>query len=335
MRFVQFLKEKQHSIILHVLAILINSILLYLFNVSLSSIIILSLILLLFFFCTMGLEFYRMKNYYDELLDVFDHLKEKTYIADIVKEPSFYSGQVFYHVLKEAAKNMNDRISALKHDQRQYHDYIELWVHEIKTPITALKLLLANHQVPESFHIKSEVSKVEGYVEQALFYARSSTLNQDYKIETFTLEEAVNEAVKASSLSIIGAKGQIERENLHLKVASDPKWIIFMIKQVINNSIKYRRDPLRISFSTERVVNGTVLRIADNGIGISESDMERVFQRGFTGTNGRNYAKSTGMGLYLCKILCQKLGLLIKAESNQPNGIMIKIFFPDKLNILK
>ncbi|PMC33713.1 histidine kinase [Bacillus sp. UMB0899] len=334
MSLIQFMKEKQFSVLLNFFALFVISMILYLYGANVSLIILVTIILLFFFLCSIIVEFYRMKKYYDELMNVFEQLDEKTFIADVVKEPSFYSGQVFYHVLKGATKVMNDRIASLKNTGREYHDYIELWVHEIKTPITALKLILTNSRTKENLPILAEVSKIEGYVEQALFYARSSTLNQDYKIETFTLESIVNQAVKSLSLSIIRANGKIETDYLDLNVTTDSKWIVFILKQIIDNSIKYRNEVLQISFSARKIENGTVLKISDNGIGIIDSDIDRIFNRGFTGTNGRDYAKSTGMGLYLCKTLCEKLGLLIKAESPDKRGTTIKIFFPDKLNIL-
>lgn len=297
-----------------------------------SLIILIKLTIFLPFWCALIYDFYRMKDYYDELMDIFEHLDQKTLIADIVRKPSFYSGQVFYYVLKDATKVMNDRISSLKKEQNEYHKYIELWVHEVKTPITAIQLILANQTLPSNLDIRAEVSKIEDYVEQALYYARSNTLNQDYKIHTFTLESVVRESIRLSSLSIIRAEGMIDIVKLRSSVTSDSKWLVFILRQLIDNSIKYRCDPLKITFSEERMNNGVILLINDNGIGITESDIERVFDKGFTGINGRRYTSSTGMGLYLCKILCHKLGLLIQA-SPKSNGTSIKIFFPNRPKI--
>lgn len=332
MSALHFIQEKQFSFLLNTLSLLIISFILILFDLPVNLIILINTIFIFFFLCTILFEFYRMKHYYDNLMDIFEQLHEKTLIADIVQEPTFYSGQVFYSILKSATKVMNDRISSLKNSQQEYYDYIELWVHEVKTPITALKLILENYRTPEKMHIQTEISKIEGYVEQALFYARSSTLNQDYKIETFPLHSVVNEAVKSLSLTLIRANGQINMDQLNLKVTSDSKWIIFILKQLIDNSVKYRSPFLKISFIAAKIEGGTVLRISDNGIGINKADLGRIFKKGFTGTNGRNHAKSTGMGLYLCNNLCEKLGLSIKASSQKEKGTEIKIFFPDKLN---
>ncbi|MGG0473515.1 sensor histidine kinase [Priestia aryabhattai] len=332
MSALQFVQEKQVLFLLNALSLCIISFMLLLFDLPVNLIILINIISIFFFLCAMLFEFYRMKHYYGNLMAIFEQLDEKTLIADIVQEPTFHSGQVFYSILKSATKVMNDRISSLKNSQQEYYDYIELWVHEVKTPITALKLILENYRTPEKMHIQTEISKIEGYVEQALFYARSSTLNQDYKIETFPLHSVVNEAVKSLSLTLIRANGQINMDQLNLKVTSDSKWIIFILKQLIDNSVKYRSPSLKISFIAAKIEGGTVLRISDNGIGINKADLGRIFKKGFTGTNGRNHAKSTGMGLYLCNNLCEKLGLSIKASSQKEKGTEIKIFFPDKLN---
>ncbi|MGG3195471.1 sensor histidine kinase [Priestia aryabhattai] len=332
MSVLQFVQERQFSFLLNGLSLLLISLMLSLFNLPINLIIVINIIFIFFFLCTILFEFYRTKRYYNNLKEIFEHLHEKTLIADIVQEPTFYSGQIFYNILKSATKVMNDRIFSLKNSQQEYHDYIELWVHEIKTPITALKLILENHRTPEKIHIQTEVSKIEGYVEQALYYARSSTLNQDYKIETFPLDSVVNEAVKSLSLTLIRANAQIDMTQLDLKVTSDSKWIIFILKQLIDNSIKYRSTCLKVSFTAKKIEGGTILYISDNGIGINKSDIGRIFKKGFTGTNGRNYAKSTGMGLYLCNNLCGKLGLSIKVNSQKEKGTEIKIFFPDKLS---
>lgn len=125
-------------------------------------------------------------------------------------------------------------------------------MHEIKTPITALKLIISNHKAFESTLIQEELLKIEGYVEQALYYARSSTLNQDYRIETFTLDKVVNLAIKSLSLSIIRANGSIHKDNLDLRVTSDSKWIVFILKQLIDNAIKYRHNSLKLSFIAKK-----------------------------------------------------------------------------------
>jgi len=335
MSLIEFFKEKQLSIFLHFLSLLIISSILYLYNENGSLVIVIDLILLFFFFIPLGVKYYQLKIYYDEIENISKQIKEKTYIADIVEEPPFFSGKFFYNILNEATKNMNDCIFSLKNSQRDYTDYIELWVHEIKTPITALKLIISNHKASESTLIQEELLKIEGYVEQALYYARSSTLNQDYRIETFTLDKVVNLAIKSLSLSIIRANGSIHKDNLDLRVTSDSKWIVFILKQLIDNAIKYRHNSLKLSFISEKVENGTNLLISDNGIGIAATDIERIFKRGFTGSNGRNYVKSTGMGLYLCETLCQKLGLRISVDSQENMGTTFKIYFPDKLRIFQ
>lgn len=333
MNIFQYIKEKQTVILLNISAIIIVSILLFLFDIKTSIIIVVDFTSLFFFLCSLGFDFYHIKSYYDNLVKTFQNLDEKTFITDIVSEPDFYSGQIFYNILKEAFKTMNDHIASYKKSRQDYENYIGLWVHEIKTPIAALKLILQNHRTNDITQMNIETNKIEVFVEQALYYARSSALNKDYRIEPVSLSFMVKEAVKAFSMNIIQVKGQVHMESLDINVTTDSKWVIFILKQLIDNSIKYRRKSLNINFYTERLKKRTVLCIKDSGIGIPASDIERIFDKGFTGSHGRQYTKSTGMGLYLCKILCKKLGLSIKAESEKSIGTTFKIYFPDKLKL--
>ncbi|MGH4126086.1 MAG: sensor histidine kinase [Clostridium sp.] len=335
MSIINYLKEKSIQIILILLSYVISTGILHLFNVKNAIIVLIWGILLFCYISGLCFDYYRMNHFYSELLLIFKELDEKTYITDVVKEPHFFSGQVFYKVLKDATKVMNDNIANFKIAQRNYHDYIELWVHEIKTPITAINLIMANNKSPISHQIQSEINRIEGYVEQTLYYARSNTLYKDYRIETISLSSIVNSAIKSCSMSIIGFHGTIQMKDLELDVTTDPKWIIFILKQLIDNAIKYRSDNLRISFDTKQLVSGTSLYVHDNGIGIPQEDISRVFDRGFTGQHGRAYMKSTGMGLYLCKILCEKLGLNITVQFSADSGTTMMIFFPNKLKIFE
>ena len=333
MSIINYLKEKSIQIILVLLSYVISTGILYLFDVKSAIIIFIWGILLFCYISGLCFDYYRMKRFYGELLLIFQNLDEKTYITDIVEAPHFFSGQVFYQILKESTKVMNDNIASFKISQRNYHDYIELWVHEIKTPITAINLIIANNKSPISHQIQSEIDRIEGYVEQTLYYARSNTLYKDYQIETIPLSSIVNSTIKSCSMSIIRTHGKIQMKDLELDVTTDPKWITFILKQLIDNAIKYRSDNLIISFYTRQVVSGTILHVHDNGIGIPPEDISRVFDRGFTGQHGRSYMKSTGMGLYLCKILCKKLGLDIIVQFSEPSGTTMMIFFPNKLKL--
>lgn len=216
-------------------------------------------------------------------------------------------------------------------DGEDYKDYIELWIHEIKLPIAASKMIIENNKNKTTKSIEEELDKVENYIEQALFYARSNTVEKDYYIKKVTLKEVVNESIKKNKNILIQEKVAINIHDTDLEVMTDSKWIVFIINQIIQNSVKYRSPDrtMQIEISAKQGIENVILSIKDNGIGIKQGEIERVFEKGFTGTNGRlSSKKSTGIGLYLCKKLCDKLGIAIELNSVQGQGTETRLIFP-------
>ena len=206
-----------------------------------------------------------------------------------------------------------------------------MWVHEVKTPITSAHLIIENDKNISTIRIDDELNKIDHFVEQALFYARSTALEKDFKIEKTTMKTLVLEALKGYSKQIIGVRGRPVFVNLDIPVFADRKWCVFIIGQIIANSVKYAKGDLILTFEGSSFENGRSLLISDNGIGIAEADLQRIFDKGFTGENGRNIRKSTGIGLYLCRKLCRKMNMEISAASSSENGTTIKIIFPYNL----
>ena len=258
----------------------------------------------------MVLEYIKERRFYGEIISITEKLDKKYLLAEVIKKPNYYEGEIFYNALKEANRNMHEEVNFYKHLQSEYRDYIETWVHEIKTPIASAKLILENSYIKEKIALIDEISKVDQYITQALYYSRSTDVSNDYIVREFNLEN-------------------VNIENIDIKVTSDQKWIKFIINQIIINSIKYskkERGYINI-YSLENENNKISLIIEDNGIGIPKSDINRVFDKGFTGENGRVHGKSTGIGLYLCKKLCTKLNIKINLKSEVNNGTRVIINF--------
>ncbi len=197
-------------------------------------------------------------------------------------------------------------------------------------------MIIENNKNEITKSIEEELDKVENYIEQALFYARSNTVEKDYYIKTAILKEIVNESIKKSKKQLMNEKISLELHDLEIEVKTDNKWIVFILNQIIQNSIKYRKQDsiLEIEIHAEQGKNNNILYIKDNGIGIKKGEITRVFEKGFTGTNGRlSNKKSTGIGLYLCKKLCDKLGIAIELNSVQNEGTEIRIVFPNDSHI--
>ena len=276
------------------------------------------------------IEFYRKKTFYDTLKENMEQLEQKYLISEIIKEPSFAEGKILKSVIQDTGKSMLENVNKYKYIQQDYKDYIELWIHEVKLPIATSKLIIENNKNEVTKNIEEELDQIENYVEQALYYARSSTVEKDYYINKCILKDIVNTAILKNKSNLILNKINIELENLDLQVYTDSKWCIFILNQIIQNSIKYKKDRNSIlQINAKENKENVVLNIKDNGIGIKQEEVEKVFEKGFTGTNGRiDGKKSTGMGLYLCKKLCEKLGLSIEIESKKDEYTQVKITFP-------
>ncbi|MDR3148863.1 MAG: HAMP domain-containing histidine kinase [Oscillospiraceae bacterium] len=261
---------------------------------------------------------YAVKSaYYRNLYTLLDSLSEKHYIAEIAATPEFWESKILTDVLQIAGKSMNDAIAENQKDNRDYREYIEMWVHEIKTPISGAKLICENKGYED---VDAELTKIERYVEQALFYARSGAVEKDYVIKNVELDKIIRSLIKENAKTLIARKIRIDIQ-ADGAVSADPKWLTFILQQLLDNSVKYGANAIRFVFA-----NG-VLTVEDDGIGIPPADLPRVFERGFTGENGRGTAKSTGMGLYICKELCRKMGLEISARSD--SGTAVSVTFPE------
>lgn len=280
------------------------------------------------FVCAFLYDYWRRRNYYNQLWEILDRLEEKTLIGEILVRPDFIDGQILDEILRRCNKYQNDRLADAEQNRQEYREYLDSWVHEIKTPIAAARLIVENHKNPTTLRIDDELRRIDNFVEQVLYYARSAAVEKDFKVERTTLQALVNSALKTYSKPLIQAGGRPVFNGLDIPVCADMKSCSFIIGQIISNSIKYRAEDLQVSFSADAEQNAVRLIISDNGIGISPADLPRVFDKGFTGDNGRRYSKSTGIGLYLCKKLCGKMNIGITIQSELGQGTAVTLSFP-------
>ena len=224
---------------------------------------------------------------------------------------------------------MHEFLKEYERKQIEYREYIETWVHEVKTPLASSKLIIDNNRNEITNSIKEEISKVEEYVEQVLYYSRSKDAGKDYIIKEFSLGDVVRKIIGKNYKDFINKSIKLELSEVNENVFSDTKWCEFIINQILINSIKYcdKNDP-RIEIKSISKDTKVILSIKDNGVGISEKDIKRIFDKGFTGENGRVYGKSTGMGLYICKSLCEKLSIGIEVTSEKDKWTNVDIIFP-------
>ncbi len=192
-------------------------------------------------------------------------------------------------------------------------------------------MVIENNKNEVTKSIGEELEKIENYIEQALFYARSNTVEKDYYIKKIGLQEIVNDSIKKNKNLLIPEKTILNLHDLNYEVNTDSKWMSFILNQILQNSVKYKKQNhnLELEISAKQGKQNIILTLKDNGIGIKKGEITRVFEKGFTGTNGRKIGKkSTGIGLYLCKKLCDKLGLGLELNSIEGEGTEVRIVFP-------
>lgn len=316
--------EKMGFILFQVSFIILVSLFLLLLGIDIVIIILFIIILSLFLISYLLIDYYLVKKKTKEIMELVDLLDEKYLIAEIILKPNKLENYAYYYALKKACKAMNDKISENIQERSEYQEYIESFVHEIKTPISALSLLFDNNNNKEA---KLQVQKINDLIEQALFYARSSNLEKDYFIKELLLGDLVHQVILDYKDIILKKKIKINAHDLEKIIFIDEKWLIFILKQIIQNAVKYLdKDSKEIEIYAKENKQQIILSIIDNGCGIKEHEISRVFEKGFTGSN-RKKANATGMGLYLAKKLCKRLGIKIEIFSIENSYTKVEITF--------
>ena len=316
-------------LIINLIMFLLVAILMKIVKVSINIILILFLIWFGPILVYMFLEFIKYRRYLNNLINTVENLDRKYLLPEVIEEPRFQEARIINDVLKQCNKSMHEKVKHYKDEQIEYREYIETWVHEIKTPIASAKLILENDNSNLSERINYEMKRVEGFIEQVLYYARSSDVSKDYIIKEFSLISVVMKSVKSNSRDFINKNIKLDIRGIEGNIFSDEKWVEFIINQIIINAVKFSiPNEGKVSIYSKVNENNIILTIEDNGVGINEKDIDRVFEKGFTGENGRKFGKSTGIGLYLCKKLCDKLGIGISLNSKENIGTKVNIVFP-------
>ena len=335
MKLSEYIKDKINYILALAIYILIISTYLKAISLTYSTIFIVIFITLTFFVLAFLISYYKTSIYLKNIETIMDKLPEKYLITELWQKPRGAEKLAYYKILKRANKSMLENVTDIKEKQKDYKEYIESWVHEIKIPITSAKLLCENNKTVITNKIDEDIEEVNNYVEQALFYARMDQVSNDFMIREISLNEVIKNVLARNKKIMIQNNMKVELKDVNIKCYTDEKWLEFILNQIITNSIKYRNDNNAVVKITGiQNKENIILKIKDNGIGIKKSEIDRIFDKGFTGTNGRNQTKSTGIGLYLCKRLCEGIGMEIDANSkeNEYTEIVIIIQREKKIN---
>ena len=321
----EYLEEKIFFIIASLIFTILLSIYLLLIGINYSIVILLAVLIILFISISLLISYFLVKKKYKKIINLVDSLDEKYLIKEVIDKPKNLENRAYYYALDKACKALNDKLSDVENSKEEYLDFLDSFIHEIKTPISALSLYADNNDKK----IKEEVLKISRLVDKMLFYAKSDVVEKDYFIKEVTLADLVHPVLLEYKNYLLNYSFKVEVKNLdNLVVYTDIKWLNFIIEQILNNSLKYQNKKeriVRIKGIDDK--NNIKLVIYDNGVGIKESDLSKVFEKGFTGSN-RSKKNASGIGLYLVKKLCDKLGIDIKIESVYLKYTKVIITFP-------
>lgn len=328
MRYGQYIRE--HKIWVIVFACLLCSVEIFLLTISggVWLMVYVAAACLAGFFLGTYVDYKRWAKYFRHIDNLMKDLDKKYLLCELLEQGEYQEEKQFKEILYDMEVSMNERVSRYRRNSKEYKEYIEGWVHEIKLPIATMKMIMANNK-EQDFGIEDELGRLESYVEQALFYARSNDVEKDYLINKVSLEKVVQEVILKRKRTLRNMRASINLHALDQDIYSDSKWLEFILGQVVDNSIKYGEEgKLSLEIYSEKKDNAVRLHIRDNGCGIKESELSRIFDKGFTGSNGRVGKNSTGIGLYLCKKLCDRLEHNIGIESEEGQGTIVTIVFP-------
>ena len=315
-----YLKKNIKVYILFIVFILIFFIMFYLYNLPLEALIYTGSFCFLAALIASFSDFVNYKESYKKL-----NFLEQNILNDLDALPKSLDIRIdYYHKIIE---KLYEELEKLTQENRQKNtdmvDYYSMWVHQIKTPIAAMNFLLDNEEVDQKI-LQQELFKIERYVEMVLTYIRLDSTSSDYVITKINLDEVVKDTVKKYAALFINKKIKLNYVSHETMVISDKKWLSFAFEQILGNSVKYSSTNGEITIETFE----NKLVIEDKGIGIKEEDLPRIFEKGFTGFNGRYEKKSSGLGLYLCKKTLDKLGHHIEISSTVGKGTRVEITFP-------
>ena len=315
-----YLKKNIKVYILFVVFIAIFFIMFYLYNLPLEALIYTGSFCFLASVIASFSDFVNYRESYKKL-----KFLEKNILNDLEDLPKSLDIRIdYYHKIIE---KLYEELEKLTQENRQKNtdmvDYYSMWVHQIKTPIAAMNFLLDNEEVDQKI-LQQELFKIERYVEMVLTYIRLDSTSSDYVITKINLDEVVKDSVKKYATIFINKKIKLNYVSHETMVISDKKWLSFAFEQILGNSVKYTSTGGEITIETCE----NKLIIEDNGMGIKEEDLPRIFEKGFTGFNGRYEKKSSGLGLYLCKKTLDKLGHHVEISSKVGEGTRIEIIFP-------
>ena len=328
MKIKEYIKDNSISIIIYLFSNILIILILNAFKLSPSAIIVTTLISILSGISIFSYNYYRKNIFYKNYFNNLEKLSKKYLILETLPEPITYEEKLMVHSLYEINKSMIENINEYQRNIIEFKEFVEIWIHEVKIPISSMVLKCHNHKEKYDKSFLSLIRRLDNNIDEILYYVRSENTEKDFAIGEVNLKEVIKNISMKNKDDLLENNINLEVNVSNIKIHTDKKWLEFIINQIINNSIKYKKEKdsiIKISCIEEK--EKVILEIYDNGIGIPQKDRSRVFEKSFTGSNGRSKVKSTGMGLYIIKKLCNRLGHMIKIDSLEKEYTKVTIEF--------
>ena len=316
--FSDYIKQRRRGIALGAVCCLIFIISFFLYHLPVKAVIYPALLCAVFGIVFAVVDFRRVKRR-SEFLSGIKSLTDAVSLdfpkIDGIEDENY---QRIISLICEEQKEYRDAVNMRYADMV---DYYTVWAHQIKTPIASMRLSLQGEDSALSRRLSAELFRIEQYVEMVLTFLRLDSESTDYLIKEYDLDCLIKQAVKKFSGEFIDRKLGLDYQPIKVNVITDEKWLSFVIEQILSNALKYTPEG-GISVVLE---SPATLVISDTGIGIAPEDLPRIFEKGYTGYNGRSDKKASGIGLYLCKRVCDNLGHGIPVKSELDKGTAVRL----------
>lgn len=335
MKIKDYLKSNKVYILIYLLFIALFNLNTYIdpgIKIERESIIYLNLLFLLILIVFIVYDFFRMKNEFNKILETIKSID----IVDVEEEFKNGLDKNLMERVKEEHTYWMSKMIKVEDELKEANDYMTDWIHQVKIPISILEIMSKRvDDVEISKNIKREIKRIDTLVEQALYVIRSGEYSSDFSIEKIDMDKTIKSVIKKNRYLFIYNKLEIDLKEIGFSVYTDRKWISHIIELIVDNACKYSHEGGKIEIFPEQREKSKVIHIKDYGEGVDKVDLDRIFEKGFTGKNGRNRFKSTGMGLYIAKKILTALGDDIEVNSVEGEFCDVSIIFNEGHDFFK
>ncbi|WP_336824010.1 sensor histidine kinase [Sporosarcina sp. USHLN248] len=326
--FRQYIRFQKRLFVLYIAIMSFITIMLYVeptMSVHFSNLVYIHTIALFFFISFLTIDFYLVSKQYKAFSSRWS---KGTFIRDGIDDPKTYEQHLYWELFQSVNDAHQQQLTSILHDKKESMEFMTTWFHDIKTPIAISKLILEQaKENPDSESISEEISRIERSVDQALYFTRTDHFARDYIIRKTGLDAVIRSVVKQFAKEFIRRRIKIVIQMEPLCVETDSKWLAYSLSEFLSNALKYSNDGGTITIYSEEDLEESRVVILDEGVGIPQHDISRVFQLGFTGANGRINRKSTGIGLYIAKKIMDKIGHNVTISSTEGVSTAVTIHF--------